>query len=149
MTSEVISLILCDTIETYLVSFAFHEGVITCKRFSYYWPFVRGNSPATAIWIAWYWCLILQCRHTSTMVSQITGYLFNGLCYLPSEKRIKLYITIPCEGKPSVVGGFPTKRPSNSEPVSISRRHHDNQHWWCYSQPSRQNLSNKRGNNAS
>ena len=150
MTSKVTSFILCDTIEAYLVSFAFHEGVMTCKRFFlYYWPFLRGNSPATAIWITYYWCLILQCRHTSTMVSQITGYLSNGLCYLPSEKRSKLCITIPCEGKPSVAGGFPIKRPSNSERVFISWRHDVNRHLWCHGQRSCQNLWNKCGNHAS
>ena len=42
-----------------------------------------------------------------------------------SKKTSKLRVTGLCEGNPSVTGGFPSPKASNTEKVSISWRHHD------------------------
>ena len=51
--------------------------------------------------------------------------LLNYLFKCRSKKTSKLHITGLCEGNPTVTGGFPTQRASNTKNVSIWRSHHE------------------------
>ena len=55
---------------------------------------------------------------------QRLGYLLNCLFRRRSKKASKLRVTGLCEGNSPVTGGFPVRRASNAENVSISWRHH-------------------------
>ena len=74
------------------------------------------------------WTQTLEWRHNGC--DNVSNHrridcLLNRLFRRRSKKTSKLRVTGVCEGNPPVTGGFPSQRASNTERVSIWRRHHE------------------------
>ena len=87
------------------------------------WHNIMGPWVQTMSCFMWVQCLTYFAEFVIAIILTLShDNLFNRLFRRRSMKISKLCITDLCEGNPSVTGGFPSQRASNTAKASM---------WWC------------------